>query len=737
MDIRYSLKRKSKLALAFYLAVVVTLIGTVSYLVVEPPTRQQLEANLDLRTELISAHIQAPVNHSLGILQSIVSIGSSDVKAESKAHHLHNLFALTDGVAVSGGLWPAPFSQDPEVAYASLFFNRTEDGTIERVYSWDDPGSGGYDHADWYQSVINAPIGEVSWSRVYVDPYTQVKMITASSPYYINNIFSGVATVDLSLEGLINFIRLHADEYDLGIFLTDAYGEIILEHQFSHLDGEYIGQNTFGHFKWRVDVVNARRIVDEQVIDVVAKVEAGIIPIMLVCVMLGYFLISRYLIDPIVLIAQKVADSKEGGIIDINYHSNDEVRQLIDTFNQKTVYLEAEKKKALASTQAKSAFLATLSHEIRTPMNGVLGTAQILLKTPLDESQRKHLRALYESGEHMMTLLNEILDFSKIEQGRVELDNQPFPFEAIIGSIHSTYFSLCAEKGLEFKVLSEVPKHRWYRADKARLRQILFNLLNNAVKFTSVGQVTVNVREKYIDNNNFLCIAVTDTGIGIPQRAQEKIFKPFVQAESSTTRRYGGTGLGLSIVKQLCESMGGEVRVVSTPGEGSCFEVLVRVEHSETQTPVATARSKQVYTGLRALIVEDNRTNAAILNALLANKGFTCDCSINGEQAIQAVISGEYDLIFMDHHMPVMDGVEATEVIRTLGTKWSRILIFGCTADLFQESRLHMKHAGVDHIIAKPIDDIELDEALSLYSDTLYQYKPDLKNQDLEKRLHA
>ncbi|KOO10172.1 histidine kinase, partial [Vibrio xuii] len=140
------------------------------------------------------------------------------------------------------------------------------------------------------------------------------------------------------------------------------------------------------------DVVNARRIVDEQVIDVVAKVEAGIIPIMLVCVMLGYFLISRYLIDPIVLIAQKVADSKEGGIIDINYHSNDEVRQLIDTFNQKTVYLEAEKKKALASTQAKSAFLATLSHEIRTPMNGVLGTAQILLKPPLDESQRKHLR---------------------------------------------------------------------------------------------------------------------------------------------------------------------------------------------------------------------------------------------------------------------------------------------------------------------------------------------------------
>lgn len=732
MDIQSSLKRKSMLALALYLVVVVTLIGTVSYLVVEPPTRKQLERNLDLRTELISSYIQAPVNRSLGLLHSIIVIGSSNESPSSKAEHLQSLFSLTEGVAVSGGLWPAPYSQRPDLAYSSQFFNRTDDGTVERIYSYDSPESGGYDHEDWYTSVINAPAGTVSWSRVYVDPFTQVQMITASAPYYINDQFAGVATVDVSLEELVGFVRHHAEEYDLGVYLTDSYGEVILKHHFKRLDGEHIGRHTFGNFNWNVDVVNAKRIVDDQVYEVVSKVEAGLMPIMLICVMLGYFFINRYLISPIVLIAQRVDDSKEGGIIDINYNSNDEIKQLIDRFNQKTVYLEEEKKKALASTQAKSAFLATLSHEIRTPMNGVLGTAQILLKTQLDDNQRRQLRSLYESGDHMMMLLNEILDFSKVEQGRVELESSPFPFDSIIGSLHSTYFSLCAEKGLEFQVISDVPEDRWYCSDKARLRQILFNLLNNAVKFTSEGIVEAHFSEQRINDEDYLQIKVSDTGIGIPEDAQEKIFKPFVQAESSTTRRFGGTGLGLAIVKQLCELMEGEVRVTSTLGEGCCFEVTIKMQQCKATAPTVRSHNSHRYTGLKALIVEDNRTNAAILSALLSHKGFSCECSVNGKEAVQAVTNGEYDLVLMDHHMPVMDGVEATQAIRSLQIKQSKVLIFGCTADVFPETRTLMKSAGVDSIIAKPIDEIELDDALSQFSEQLYQFKD-----RLDKRLHA
>ena len=536
MEIRSSLKRKSFLALAMYMALVIAIIGTVSYLVVEPPIRDQLEKNLDLRTQIIAAEIKEPLNSSLGILQSVVSIGNTDESQSHQAEMLFELFSVIDGVAVSGGLWPIPYSIEKGRAYKSLFFNRASDGQVDQVFSWDNPESGGYDKESWYTSVVGKPMGTVSWSQVYIDPFTHVQMITASSPYYVDNVFAGVATVDISLESLVAFVRKHAEEYELGVVLKDSYGDVITEHNFQVVEGIYISSTDFGDFKWYIDVVNANRLVAEQVYDLVSKVEAGIIPIMLVCVMMGYFLINRFLISPIVIIAQKVDDSIEGGIIDLRYNSQDEIKHLIDTFNQKTVFLEAEKQKAQASTKAKSAFLATLSHEIRTPMNGVLGTAQILLKTDLSEEQQKHMKTLYESGDHMMTLLNEILDFSKIEQGHLELENNPFPLEAIIGSINSVYFTLCSEKGLQFKVYSEVPHDRWYMSDKARLRQILFNLLNNAVKFTSRGYVEVYFKEVEKQGQNYLEIKVRDTGIGIAKEAQQKIFKPFEQAESSTTR---------------------------------------------------------------------------------------------------------------------------------------------------------------------------------------------------------
>lgn len=741
MDIRSSLKQKSMFALAFYLAASVALIGTVSYFVVEPPTRDQLEKNLDLRTELISAQILAPVNNSLSVLQSIVSLGSHPSPQQNQAQLLYSLFSLTDGIAVSGGLWPTPHSVEPDIAYSSLFFNRAPDGLIDRIYSWDNPESGGYDTADWYLSVAETPSGTVSWSGVYIDPFTHVQMITASSPYYVEGEFAGVATMDISLEGLVSFVRRHAEEYNLGVVLTDGYGDVILEHNFRRAEHSYIGQKTFGDFQWQVDVVNAKRIVDEQVYDVVSKVEAGIVPIMLLCVMLGYFLISRFLIDPIVLIAQKVDDSKEGGIIDINYNSNDEIKHLINSFNQKTVFLEAEKVKAQASTKAKSAFLATLSHEIRTPMNGVLGTAQILLKSPLDDEQRRHLRTLYESGDHMMTLLNEILDFSKIEQGHIELDLYPFPLDSIIGSVNSIYFSLCAEKGLKFKVVSQVPSDRWYLADKARLRQILFNLLSNAVKFTVQGYVELHFNEKIIEGKNHLQIKVRDTGIGIANESQEKIFKPFEQAESTTTRRFGGTGLGLAIVKQLCEKMDGSIRVTSEIGVGSSFEALLQLDVCEPIKSDIKVDRKLRYEGLKALVVEDNRTNSIIISTFMSNKGFECDCVENGEQAIEAISNDVYDLVLMDNHMPVMDGIEATTAIRKLDSSKSRVLIVGCTADVFKETRAHMKSAGVDFIIPKPIDETELDDALFAFADKLYQYKPNLRKKppktekDVEQQL--
>lgn len=725
MDIRSSLKKKSIIALGLYLCFFIATIGSVTYFVVEPPVRDKLVRNLDLRSELLSSQLEEPLNSALGVLFSIVGIAQTNQTQSQLDDILRSLFSLSDSIVVSGGVWPQPYSIDSDTPYSSLFYNKSDTGDIDQIVSWNNPETSGYHKELWYTAVAGRPEKTIAWSDVYIDPFTHVQMITASTPYYLNDRFAGVATVDLSLTGLISFVKRHAEQYNLGVVLRDADGKILTEHNFRVVEGIYISRYQFGAFDWRVDVVNAKRLVADEVFMQVMKIERGIVPLLLICVMAGYYLLSRYLINPITIIAKKVDESKQGGIIDMAYSSQDEIRHLVDAFNEKTVYLEAEKVKAQASTEAKSSFLATLSHEIRTPMNGVLGTAQILLKTDLTEVQTKHLKTLYDSGDHMMTLLNEILDFSKIEQGHLELDRAEFPLDSIIGSINSIYHTLCTEKGLQFKVYSEIPSGRWYYSDKARLRQILFNLLNNAVKFTSRGFVEVYLREYIKDGKEYLSIRVRDTGIGISKEAQTRIFNPFVQAESSTTRRFGGTGLGLAIVKQIAELMDGSVSVLSEKGIGTNFDVNVAITTCQPGSIQSQLHRKLNYFGLRVLIVEDNRTNTIIIETFMKNKGFDCVCVENGEQAIQAVACQKFDLILMDNHMPIMDGVESISGIRALSSPFNNILIFGCTADVFRETRERMLGVGADYIIAKPIDERELDDSLYRYAKKLYQYKPE------------
>ena len=722
MQIRSSLKKKSMVALGLYLATFIAIIGSVTYFVVESPVRAKLQQNLDLRAEILSSLIEAPLNSSEGFLHSLVGLAQAQPDSKLLARHFKSILATSDDTIISAGIWPEPYVYEADRERDSYFFNKADDGKIDQLFSYNNPKSMLYHQEAWYASVAEKPVGTVSWSDVYLDPYTHIQMITASAPFYLDGKFSGVATVDLSLTELLNFIKSHAEEYDLGITLRDQHQQILVTHNFNLVEGIYISNHKFGQFDWQVDVVNSKLLVADEVFRQVMSIEWGIAPFLLLCVMAGYYLLNRYLISPITTIAAKVDGSKEGGVIDVNYQSQDEIGYLIKTFNEKTVFLEAEKVKAQASTNAKTAFLATLSHEIRTPMNGVLGTAQILLKTPLNSEQEKHLRSLYESGDHMMTLLNEILDFSKIEQGKLDLDNTRFPLDSLIGSINSVYYTLSAEKGLQFKVYTEVPAGRWYFSDKARLRQVLFNLLNNAVKFTSRGFVEVYFKEVTRNGNTYLNIRVRDTGIGISKEAQKRIFNPFEQAESSTTRRFGGTGLGLAIVKKITELMDGDIQVTSEEGIGTSFDVNLRIEPTEPGEVESLPHSKLNYSGLKVLIVEDNRTNTVIIETFMNNKGFSCKSVENGELAIQAVASERFDLILMDNHMPVMDGVESTTAIRALADDMSSVLIFGCTADVFKETRERMIGAGVDYIIAKPIDERELDDALFRFSNKLYQY---------------
>ncbi|EDP58980.1 hybrid sensor histidine kinase/response regulator [Vibrio sp. AND4] len=729
MDIRSSLRKKSILALTLYLCFFIATIGSVVYLVVEPPVRAKLERNLNLRTQLLASHIERPLTNSVGLLNSLVGLGQTAAADVSLQDTIPQLLAVSDDIIVSGGLWPKPRFEGERWSYSSLFFNKNEHGSLDLIHSYNNPESGGYDNEAWYQSAVNKPAGYVSWSGVYIDTFTQVQMITASAPYYREGVFAGVATVDVSLEALLQFIREHTNHYSLGVVIRDADGQVVVEHNFNLTKDIYISQLEFGAFHWKMDVVNAKVQVSEQVFEQVMSVERGIIPFLLVCVLVGYYLLNRYIVEPIVRIAQKIDDSKAGSIIDIGYDSADEIGHLITKFNEKTVYLEQERAKALASTNAKTAFLATLSHEIRTPMNGVLGTAQILLKTRLNEEQRKYLNTLYDSGDHMMTLLNEILDYSKIEQGHIEIDNTPFPIDSILGSINSIYDSLCAEKGLEFRVISNVPEGRWYNNDKARLRQVLFNLINNAVKFTDQGYVEVELTEQVSGDQTHLYISVKDTGIGIRPDAQKRIFRPFEQAESSTTRRYGGTGLGLAIVKQISDHMGGSVTVQSQEYIGTNFVVELELNPCEAGVLEPQSTHKINCQGLRALIVEDNRTNTIIMETFLRSKGFICVCVDNGKQAVEQVASQDFDLVLMDNHMPVLDGVGAITVIRAMDSRANSVLIFGCTADVFKETQERLLDVGANHIIAKPIVESELDDALYRHASILFQYRAREENE--------
>ncbi|USD64312.1 hybrid sensor histidine kinase/response regulator [Vibrio sp. SCSIO 43136] len=719
MEIRSSLKKRSIFALGIYLCLFIATFGSLTYFVVEKPIRSKLEQNLDLRTELLASNLQLSLERSLGSLHSLVAIIENEPTKETLPPLIAKVIVHSDKAVVSGGIWPEPYVLDKNVRLNSLFYNKREDGGVDRIASWNNPQSNGYNLEAWYTGAARLSVGQVDWSEVYIDPYTHVQMITASTPYYKQGELQGVATVDISLDAIVREMQWQANQYRLGVLLKDALGNSIHEHNFRLSDNLYVSSLSFGPFEWQIDVINSQRKVAEEAFDLVTDLELILLTLLLIGVMAGYYLIRRNLIDPIVVLADKVSNTPAGQKIDMLYKRDDEILHLIDCFDQKTQFLEEEKVRAQASTKAKTAFLATLSHEIRTPMNGVLGTAQILLKTPLDEQQSKLLHSLYDSGEHMMTLLNEILDFSKIEQGKLELEKAPFAMAAIVGSIQSVYHTLASEKGLNFKIHSELPDNRWYNSDKARIRQVMFNLLNNAIKFTSRGFVEVYLKEETLNGTTYLSIQIRDTGVGISEEAQKRIFKPFEQAETSTTRKFGGTGLGLAIVKKIILGMQGDIQVESEEGVGSSFYVKIAVEPCEARVKEVTANTSVNCDGLTVLIVEDNRTNTMIIDAFMRGKGFATTSVQDGKQAVDIMAKQSFDLILMDNHMPVMDGIEATRQIRLMPKPASETLIIGCTADVFKETREKMMQAGVDDIVAKPIDETELDDVLLMHSNRL------------------
>ncbi|GEM76203.1 quorum-sensing autoinducer 2 sensor kinase/phosphatase LuxQ [Vibrio sagamiensis] len=400
-----------------------------------------------------------------------------------------------------------------------------------------------------------------------------------------------------------------------------------------------------------------------------------------------------------------------------------------------TTLIEAEKqsniarKEAEQSAQARADFLAKMSHEIRTPINGILGVAQLLQDSTNDMEQKNQIDVLRHSGEHLLSVLNDILDFSKIEQGKFNIHKHPFSFTDTIRTLENIYGPICKSKQVELIIDNKLDPNVEIFTDQVRLNQILFNLVSNAVKFTPKGRIYIHAHLEHcnLSNNSILVVEITDTGIGIDANKIDQMFDPFVQEEATTTREYGGSGLGLTIVKNLVEMLEGDVQVKSSKGEGTTFVVSLPVKDYEriqrTMSVSQRVKPEQLFNrSLKILLVEDNHTNAFILQAFCKKYKMRVEWVKDGLEAIGYLINQRYDLILMDNQLPHLGGIETTREIRQeLGLITP---IYACTADTAKETNDAFIAAGANYVILKPIKENAFHEAFVDFKQRFFEEIP-------------
>jgi PAS domain S-box-containing protein len=369
----------------------------------------------------------------------------------------------------------------------------------------------------------------------------------------------------------------------------------------------------------------------------------------------------------------------------------------IDARKRQELALVAAERQALAASEAKARFLANMSHELRTPMNGVLGVMHLLEREPLSEDGRQMLDEALGCGRMLTALLDDVIDFSRIEAGKLDLAAEPVDIQALVEGVARVLGPQAEGKGIELSV-EGARELGWALADGVRLRQALFNLVGNAVKFTPSGGVAVRCARQ----NNDLVFEIEDTGVGIPLEAQAGLFERFHQADASTTRQFGGSGLGLAITHRLAELMGGTVGFVSEPGHGSTFTLRVHAPAALAPAPAA-AVPDGVLAGLSVLVVEDNPTNRMIAVKLLETLGAAASTAHEGLDGVERARTGAYDLILMDIQMPGIDGVEAARRIRALGGEAGRTPIIALTANVMAHQTRAYREAGMDGVVSKPL----------------------------------
>ncbi len=491
------------------------------------------------------------------------------------------------------------------------------------------------------------------------------------------------------------------------------------------------------YWDWQVYVTESVDVIAEPVNRI--RVFTTIVAVLatLISALLLWWIANKMIIRKVVLLkstAEKISlqEKHMPNVI----KSDDELGELSAVMFDMSEKIQRNIDQAQQANKAKSEFLATMSHEIRTPLNGLVGSAKLLENTPLDKHQQQFVSAIITSSEALAGVINDVLDLSKIESGKLVLEATRIDLQAFLENIKLVFTSSANINKTELVCTSSLPSGYAVFSDETRLRQIVFNLVGNAIKFTSGGKVSVDFTLRLTNNLNDkhthaapaitssatgnttivgeqrgeLTITVADTGIGILPQRIPYIFDSFTQSDTSTTREYGGSGLGLSIVKKMLTLLGGEVSVTSEVDQGSCFTVALPLQCVASNTIVSPGN--EVITqanietkSMKVLLVEDNEINTMVAKSILEQNNFTVFTTVNGKLAVEVVAKRKFDVVLMDIHMPEMDGVEATKAIRLLSNEHKNVPIIGLTAEAFEQSHNTFIKAGMYSVVTKPINE--------------------------------